>query len=260
MKKVIIFVALLLCACHREEKIKSLEIHLDFGYKDARPARFVGDRYERLRILQDFLKPCSSVLNFACGFSRDAEDADLLTKKIKNSEDQNWLIQIRLMASSSGPDDDENRRNPYQAALSKRAMANFRQGLRQADAVFYIGHSRDGGGPDFSPPVLSKNDHVNYDWYKKNKPGLSSLLSSLKRIPARNKNHRRVLGLMSCASRELFTKKIRQVDAHLELVTVPDLLYYVDALDLTQRAVSDFIESELTATAGRTRPQISRSF
>ena len=52
-----------------------------FGYKDSRPARFVGDRHERLALIQRLTSECSGSQQ-ACGFERSPENSDLFIKSI----------------------------------------------------------------------------------------------------------------------------------------------------------------------------------
>ena len=202
-----------------------LAVRIVFGYKDARPARFVGDRYERNLLVSYLVAPCPAHYH-ACGFRRDPEDADLFLKDITGPDGKPRRVKLRLMHSSAGPDDEENRRDPYQKWLSRQAQNAFFGGIRDVDVVFYNGHSRDGGGPDFTPPRLRADKHVNYWWYANTKPGLTTLLNVLEASETRA----RLLGLYSCVSTGLFSETLRQADEKLALVTSRRLLYYADAL------------------------------
>jgi hypothetical protein len=203
----------------------SLEIHVAFGYKDARPARFVGDRYERIVFIQHLSAPCHDD-DFACGFHRDGDDADLLSKEIIGPDGNPRTVNIRITNSSVGPDDNENRENLFQRWQSRHSQKNFLQGLRSADVVFYNGHSRDGGGPDFSPPRLRSNDHVDYAWYIRNKPGVQNMIEALRESDEAPK----ALGLFSCVSDKHFARQIWQIAPATALITSRKLLYYADAI------------------------------
>src|SRR4051812_11465617 len=50
-----------------------IDVKIVFGYKDARPARFVADRYERAVFIQRLVRECKGE-NFACGFRRGEAD------------------------------------------------------------------------------------------------------------------------------------------------------------------------------------------
>jgi hypothetical protein len=217
-------------------------VRVAFGYKDARPARFVGDRYERMFLIHELMGACEGG-NQACGFERDKKDMNVFMKTVKVKE-QEFVIRVNITASAAGPDDDDNRTNPYQKHLTHNSRENFLEGVRVAEAVYYVGHSRDGGGPDFKPPRMTKQKHVEYPWYVKNKPGLKSLLANLKT----DKKHERgplKLGLLSCASTQLFEKRIKEVHAKVELVTVPRLLYYMDGLEMLRKELSKYIQNKI---------------
>src|SRR5579871_5723859 len=47
----------------------TVDVRIIFGYKDARPARFVGDRYERLVLINGLTGPCLPK-RFDCEFER----------------------------------------------------------------------------------------------------------------------------------------------------------------------------------------------
>lgn len=224
-----------------------MQIRVAFGYKDARPARFVADRYERLFLIQSLIKTCDDKNDFACEFERDKKDSNLFSKRIRNTAGEYHLINLYITASSAGPDDENNRTNPYQKHLSRISRLNFIEGLRSAEIVFYVGHSRDGGGPDFRPPRLTKNFHADYPWYQKQAPGLISLLKNLK---ANQENQRSPfkLGLLSCNSKQYFEKRVRQASVNTQLVTVPKLLYYSDALEILSSEITKFIEAKISGS------------
>lgn len=204
-------------------KNERTDIRIVFGYKDARPSRFVGDRYEAAWFATYLTAPCESGW-YACGFTRDSADPDLFRKLVTGADGKPVEVRLTLLASAASADDDENRKDLFQKWLSERATATFLQGIENADAVFYDGHSRDGGGPDFGPPRLAVDRHVDYDWYAKHKPGMGPLLEKLgqSRLP--------LLGFFSCASTGHFLESVREANAHVATVTSPKLIYYTDAM------------------------------
>jgi hypothetical protein len=204
---------------------KELSVVVAFGYKDARPFRFVADRYEKMFFADRLTSLCEEG-QFACGFERSAADSELFTKSV-SSGTNTINVKIRLTTSSVGPDDEENRINPYQRWLSQRAETVFMEGLKSADVVLYSGHSRAGGGPDFRPPVLYKNDHVAYGLYKKKQPGLKMILDTLEKSKA---SPIKVLGLFSCASSQLFVNAVQQKRAGVGVISSSSLIYHADAL------------------------------
>jgi hypothetical protein len=115
-------------------------------------------------------------------------------------------------------------------------------GLQQADAVFYNGHSRDGGGPDFAPPRLTENGHVDYTWYEKNQPGIRPVMKRLD-----NDAKVKLLGLFSCSSTKHFDDKLRAAKPGLALISSPKLLYYADANKNMFAALSALLRQECEA-------------
>lgn len=220
------------------ESYAPVDIRIAFGYKDTRPTRFVGDAYERLYLISNLIAPCRRPGDFACGFQRDPADGNRLEKVVlRSSAPQRLNIQVKITSAAAGPDDEDNRRNPYQKYLSEIAENNFLNGLREADAVFYIGHSRNGGGPNFAPPILGAKKQVAYNWYQKHRPGLKQMLKAL----STKNNESLQLDLLACASTKHFKKTLLKASPGLRLATVPDLIYYSEALETTLKRVSKLI-------------------
>ena len=213
-----------------------VEWRVVFGYKDARPNRFVGDRYERNTLIAYLLAPCPPDF-FACSFQRNLTDTDLFTKEITGPDRKRHVIHLRVIHSSAGPDDDANRVDGFQTWRSENAKKEFLEGLKSADAIFYNGHSRNGGGPDFSPPLLLKNHHVDYSAYHRAQPGLSSVLKMLDA-----KEHRaKLLGLFSCASDRHFLAPIQKADKKLAVISSRKLLFHADAMKALLATLSSLI-------------------
>lgn len=213
-----------------------LDFKVIFGYKDARPERFVADRYERMIFMQRMLSHCKH-RNFACGFTRSEQDADLLTRKIIGPDGKDRTIYLRVIQSSAGADDEENRKNPFQKWRTRYATLAFIQALSESDAVFYNGHSRAGGGPDFEPPHLDADRDVSFDWYKHHEPGFNQITATLEGAPSRLK----LLGLYSCASSTHFSERVHAIKPTLGLITSPRLIYFSDALESSIEAVSSLL-------------------
>ncbi len=214
-----------------------VDVKVIFGYKDARPARFVADRYERMIFIQRLTAACRANGTFACGFVRSTEDSDLLVKVIPGPDGKERKVLLRVIQSSAGPDDDENRANPFQKWRTRYANLAFLQGLTHADAVFYNGHSRAGGGPDFEPPRLGSQQEVAFAWYKENQPGFNPIIATLEGAPSRLK----LLGLYSCASSKHFLDRVRKVKGDLGLITSPKLIYFSDALESSLETISSLL-------------------
>jgi hypothetical protein len=205
-----------------------LDFRIVFGYKDARPARFVGDRYERAYFVEKLKK---------FGFHRIESDERLFRYEFTGLDGKKKTINLLVDASSVGPDDEQNRNDPYQKVKSEKASDLFLTGLRDADLVFYYGHSRDGGGPDFTPPKLLASSHTNYAWYQHHRPGLNAMLKALKAAPRDPK----LLGLYSCVSDEHFAKALLDLKPDLALAVNHSLLYYNDAIDGMMETLSSLL-------------------
>lgn len=201
------------------------EIRVVFGYKDARPARFVGDRYERLMFVEQITSQCSPGLS-ACDFARDRDDADLFYKSVTGVDGRPRQLILRVVNSSVGPDDDQNRRDRFQTWQSRYARDIFLSGLSNSEVVFYDGHSRDGGGPDFSPPRLRGDKAPHYYWYSKARPGFKDMIGAVSDRVSRLK----LIGLFSCGSEKHFAGPLANAKPGLGMIVGQELTYYSDAV------------------------------
>jgi len=224
----------------------TLKVRMVFGYKDARPARFVGDRHERLAFIEKITAPCAdagfgSKPKELCGFVRSKDNADLFLKKV-NVRKRDRRILLWVVNSSVGTDDQENRDDPFQKWKSKYAEEAFTSGLQSADVVLYDGHSRFGGGPDFAPPVLGKDSIVDPAPYQAARPGLAKMTHALtgsKRL--------KMLGLFSCSSSQHFNDEIHAV-SKAGVVSSKVLMYYSDALAQSLSTLEDVLQGRCPRT------------
>lgn len=216
-----------------------IDVRVIFGYKDARPARFVGDRQERAAFVEQLISPCVEGV-FACGFTRSKEDADIFRKSIIGPSGDLVSVRVQVVHSSVGPDDEENRANPFQEWQSQYAEEVFLTGLETADIVFYNGHSRAGGGPDFSPPRLTADKAPDFFYYQKHRPGLGKILYTLGK--KKTDGGLKLIGLFSCASTRLFANQIITKRPKAGVITSPNLVFYVDALENSLAALSGILE------------------
>jgi hypothetical protein len=223
---------------HLKLEDQVLDVRIFFGYKDARPARFVGDRYEQALFLQRLTAPCSDD-RFDCGFARDQFDGPFL-KTLQLESGRRVQVSVRVFGSSVGVDDDVNRGNPFQKWRSDFTKNQFAEALKKADVVFYNGHSRAGGGPDFAPPELTKFKHVRYGEYQRKKPGFHLVQNILKSNP---NSPLRLIGLYSCESDQLFKKKIEAAKPKLRVIGSRQLLYFSDAFNDSLDQLSQILEA-----------------
>lgn len=138
-----------------------------------------------------------------------------------------------------------------QICKTKYARETFRSSITNGDEmVFYEGHARDGGGPSFEPPKVLANGHVNYSWYRQNRPGHKLETSALR--AAHDKGKAPVFyGSYSCSSRIHFLDRgqLAQSSPTTALVlsnrlsysdeTVAGLLQTIDSA-LSKRCESEF--------------------
>lgn len=217
----------------------SLDVRIFFGYKDTRPARFVADRYESQLFTRAITSPCQEDRH-DCGFQLDPaasrEDLEIYMKDLVDPAGVKKRITLSVQSSSVGPDDDENRKNPFQKWKSQRTQESFTEALANADVIFYNGHSRAGGGPDFTPPKLLANKHIDYGWFQRKKPGLKTITDYLKGNP---QSQLQVLGLFSCQSEQLFSKQIEKSKVGLKVMDSDVLLYFSDAINESLDALSN---------------------
>ncbi|RYZ66278.1 MAG: hypothetical protein EOP05_19370, partial [Proteobacteria bacterium] len=130
------------------------------------------------------VRPCSGSLQL-CGFKEKAPG--LFEKKVKTPEGKKIKAIVEMRHASVTPEHASNvgPMSSEQIAKSDATTRWFFGQVAQADLLVYNGHSRKGGGPDFHPPKLRENLHVNYSWYEKNSPGINRLTSALREAPVK---------------------------------------------------------------------------
>lgn len=197
-----------------------VNVHIAFGYKDWRPMPFVSDSLERAALSAQLLKPCQGTLT-ACGFTLQAGhgeqpgDIDTLTKTVTAPDGTARLMRIFITHSSLSTDDNYNKETPLQARQSKVSRANFVNGLISGDVVFYLGHSRLGGGPDFDPPRLRRDLQVDFAWYQRARPGEATMYWAIKQRPPMNVSGLSLLGVLSCETGTHFLRELRGMESDL---------------------------------------------
>lgn len=219
----------------------ALVVTVAFGYKDSRPTRFVGDRYERAQFADYLIRTCSDE-EVVCGFTPDPQNAEFFTKKLTWYDGKERTVQIQVLTSSIGPDDEWNRESSLQKWNSDRTRRLFRRALATSDVVFYNGHSRVGGGPDFYPPKIHKSGGIQYDYYQAERPGLKDLLADLE--ATKKARQPRLLGIFSCSSNKHFQESILATKPKLGLIASQALLYQSDAMENMVAALGAILRGE----------------
>lgn len=221
---------------HDQDRLSFLIV---YGYKDSRPDRFVGDKYEKLYLAEKLTAKCTITETILCEFNRDPDNADRFEKNIELVGKKNIAVSIDLMNSSVTEDDKMNRRSKYQGWKSKYTENVFSAGFKNYDVIFYNGHSRVSGGPDFSPPKILQSGKVKYFHYMSNKPGIEMIKKNLT-----TESKTKVLGFFSCASSKYFKKDILSLNPELAYISSPNLLYYTDANTNLLAATRSLIEGD----------------
>jgi hypothetical protein len=147
-------------------------------------------------------EPCKGQLQF-CGFTEGPENTYSKTVLDPEGDSIQAVIEIRDSSVSPSHTDNIGPLKEQQTAKSAATTQWFFGSIQDSDFVVYNGHSRKGGGPDFNPPKLLSNLHVNYPWYAAHTPGLHNLLKAL-----HSPSQPAALLLMSCNSEKLFAQAL----------------------------------------------------
>ncbi|WP_413291078.1 hypothetical protein [Bdellovibrio sp. HCB337] len=174
---------------------------------------------------------CWSFSKRLCGFkeSGDAETGKVVLTKQEKIHGRKITVRITLTQASASSSFAQNKgaSASRQSMLTQQSEENFFGGLRTADVVIYNGHSRNGGGPDFNPPILNSHNKVNYKgYYEKKRPGIIRTIENLKHNP----NQGFILGMFSCYSRKHFYQTFMDANPQQGLVLSADTIDYFDAL------------------------------
>ncbi len=188
-----------------------LNIAVALGYSDTIDEGFnlVTDQWVLKTVVTQLTKGCQYSGQGFCEFIKqysEPHEVQLYSRELLTSDQRKLLVNLYIMNSSYDMSHEDNLTTyqEEQRLKSERVQSFYGWALQQADVVFYEGHSRDGGGPDFSPPRSNKNETVDYPWYRKNQPGLKFLLAQLNQVTTKPM----VFGLFSCASQQHFQKKL----------------------------------------------------
>ncbi|MFV8248234.1 hypothetical protein [Bdellovibrio bacteriovorus] len=175
--------------------------------------------YEALKDL--LTSSCGGKARF-CGFRKDPQNSSLFTREVTiHGKKVLARVEIRFSSASEILSDNLGKYRDTQAQRSRYAEDFFSRSLREADAVFYFGHARNGGGPDFYPPVfLPGTNKLNYSgYYKAKRPGFNKMLNALG-----SSRQAPVIGLMACASRDHFLRRTRAVAPNSGVISSMDVL------------------------------------
>lgn len=202
-----------------------LDIRISIGYFDWTIGKEVRDgtrnyglspsldlgAYEAIKDL--LTSRCSGSAEF-CGFNQEGEYS--FTKDV-NIQGRRVRARVLMSFASISEIFDNNLGNSSQTERTKYMDSFWAQSLQKADASFYFGHSRNGGGPDFAPPILipgqNKVDYKGY--YQVYRPGFKKMLAAL----GAGNGQTRIIGLMSCDSRDHFLGRLRSAAPQSGVIT-----------------------------------------
>ena len=207
------------------------------------------------QILRDFLKgPCTHPNQMTCGFK---ESGDALTGKVILEKDisllgQKVLVRMTLTRASASESFNQNLTSlaDTQKAFTLQSEANYFDGIKSADVIFYNGHSRHGGGPDFSPVVLKADGTPDYDnYYKVKRTGIRRVLQEVKSRP--DKDY--VLGVFACYSANYYEAALFTARPGIKTIFSVFTINYFDSLTSSLGYIEGFMhglcDEDLSALA-----------
>ncbi len=210
---------------------------------------------EIFHIVRGFMTKRCEGSRVLCGFQESGDPAQgkvILEKKV-NLLGHDVLARITLTQASASESFVENQASlkERQSFLTKQSEENYFDGIGIADVLFYNGHSRNGGGPDFNPPILAQDLHVNYDgYYKVKQPGIRHVLSQMRQNP----NKDSVMGFFSCFSESHFYDMLMKANPKQRLVLSSDKINYLDSLE----ASIGYLEGLLRGQCGQNLADIAK--
>ena len=193
---------------------RKVRILLALGYADT-GSDTVLDYLSHSAFKRKLTEPCGPD-NYSCGFRASKYDPDLLLKAESDpTGERNHLIEIKLIRGAYTYSDKKNVSSEIietQKAFCEATTIKFFSEIASGtDVIIYSGHSRNGGGPDFCPPNRKADQHVNYPWYEKNRPGMQTMLGSMKLAVNAGKPNK-VVAMLSCSSQKHFFKDLMAVN------------------------------------------------
>jgi hypothetical protein len=208
----------------RVENSTILKMTIAIGYNDIPLNDYVSDQYYYTILVAKFSAACEEPSQKNCGFKIDQFNANeaILTKKIWNEK----TLEIKIFKASISYSDKFNRSSQKQTEMSDLTQKKFYDSFTNSHFVFYLGHSRNGGGPDFSPAKLLANQHPDYAWYNENKVNILKMSTELGKLSVDQKPL--VIGLLSCSSRLHFQNRLRKVLPDSTLMVTKQATYNIE--------------------------------
>jgi hypothetical protein len=207
----------------------------DYGYS---PSTDLG-AWSAMRRLA--LQGCYGNLEF-CGFRQDPNNEYVFRKNVRiRGQTVGVRMEIQFGSATESLSRNLGRNRAEQESRTSFMNSYFTRSLQSADAVFYFGHARSGGGPDFAPPVfVSGTNKVDYrGYYLPNRFGLKRMISGLsgsRKAP--------IVGVMACNSRDLFLKKLRAVAPDTGFISTLDVSTVAEPFTATLGAIDSLMRGQ----------------
>jgi len=185
--------------------------------------------YNALR--EYLILPCATATQKMCGFVESNDPLTGLVKLSKNIDLFGSPVEVVMTLTHASASEsfikNTNELAAEQNRLALQSEQSFFDQIGIADVLIYNGHSRNGGGPDFRPPILDKTLHVDYNgYYEVKKIGINRVLKQIRQQP----NKDSILGLFSCYSHKHFYKSLLKANPKQKLVLSTNTIDYFDSL------------------------------
>lgn len=190
-----------------------------------------------------------------CGFSEIGNASSgkvVLTKPIQlMGEDIQVRITLTHASASESFIENTQSSNQRQQFLTHQSEESYFGGIGKADVVIYNGHSRNGGGPDFNPPILDNRLHTDYNgYYEIQRPGIKRVLDLIKS----GENKESVLAFFSCYSKKHFYRDLLLANPEQSLILSAEKIDYHDSL----KASVGYIEGFMRGACGQDLADIAK--
>lgn len=192
------------------------------------------------------LQPCDPKYHRqSCGFTQTGDALNGRVELIKNmtleGESINFKMTLTYASASVNFDQNLTDLRSRQRYLSWQSEQNYFENIGKADAIFYNGHSRDGGGPDFKPPILNQANKVNYDgYYRIQREGIKRVLKQIKESAYKDG----LLGFFSCYSQRHFYSALTKANPNQKLILSSDTIDYLDTLLVSMGYVEALMQGQ----------------
>ncbi len=264
------------CAPVYQNMIKDgvLNIHYALGYFDDSVggtektfARFVdGTGFENygkapsldpaiFQVIRQFMKgPCTYPHQITCNFKESGDPAtgQVILEKEISLLGQKILVRMTLTQASASQNYVQNTTSlaETQKQFTLQSEANYFGGIARGDVVFYNGHSRHGGGPDFSPVVLNSKGTADYDnYYKPKRIGIRRVLQEVKKRS--DKDY--ILGIFACYSAAYYEEALFTARPGIKTIFSVYTINYTNSLTSSLGYIEGFMhglcEEDLSALA-----------